>query len=53
MRGSTTIEAALAALIILLILELWVSTLQQWPTHLYQFLEGSPTCDIDCLLAPE
>ena len=52
-KGYLTIESVLSVLALLLILEMiGVITQLRYKDH-YQFLEGSSTCDINCLLTQE
>lgn len=52
-KGFMTIEAVLTLLALLMILEMISTVSSNRISKRYTFLEGSPTCDIECLLLQE
>lgn len=49
-KGYLTIEAVFSVLALLLILELITTISQLRVPKRYTFMEGGPSCDIECLL---
>lgn len=52
-KGYLTIEAVLSVLGLVIVLEMIASVSLQRSSQRYAFLDGPPSCDIECLLSQE
>ncbi len=52
-RGYLTIETALSIILVMMVLELFVTIDQHRSELEYTLLEGDSTCDVVCLLTQE
>jgi hypothetical protein len=52
-RGYLTIETALSIILVLMVLEVFLTLSQSRSDMEYSLLEGNSTCDVACLLAQE
>lgn len=52
-KGYLTIEAVLIVLALVILLEMIANVGQQRSSQRYTFLNGPPSCDIECLLSQE